>query len=73
LPLHTDPNYHLLFNWGSIGYFRHTIESTGQKKSKFSAQTSAGIALGCSNYTKGMMFWDPNTSRFSVSADYKLD
>jgi hypothetical protein len=48
------PDYLVLFNCGSIGYFRCTIKSTGQKRS-----TSCGIALGHSDYTNGMMFWDP--------------
>ena len=67
------PDYRVLFRFGSVGYFRRTIESSGQKKSKFSSQSSTAIALGRSDYTNGMMFWDPTTSRFPVSADYKLD
>jgi transposase InsO family protein len=67
------PDYRILYKFGSVGYFRRTIESTGAKKSKFSDQSHAGIALGRSDYTNGMMFWDPTTSRFSVSLDYSLD
>jgi hypothetical protein len=60
--------------FGSVGYFPRTIKSTGAKKSKFSDQSHTGIALGCSDYTNGMMFWDLTTSRsFSVSPDYSLD
>jgi hypothetical protein len=61
------PDYRILYKFGSAGYFRRTIESTGAKKSKFSDQSHTGIALGRSNYTNGMMFWDPATSHFSVS------
>jgi hypothetical protein len=31
------------------------------------------MVVGRSNYTNGMMFWDPTTSRFTVSAGYSLD
>ena len=67
------PDYRVLFRFGSIGYFRRTIESSGKAKSKFSSKSHFGIALGRSDYTNGMMFWDPSTSCFSVSADYRLD
>jgi hypothetical protein len=68
-----EPDWRILFAWGSTGYFRQTIESSGAKRTNFSSQTRAGIALGRSDYTNGIMFWDPTTSRFSVSADYRLD
>jgi hypothetical protein len=55
-----------------LGIFR-TIESSGKEKSKFSSKSHIGIALGRSDYTNGMMFWDPTTSRFSASADFHLD
>jgi hypothetical protein len=67
------PGYRILYKFGSVGYFRRTIESTGAKKSKFSDQSHKGIVLGRSDYTNGMMFWDPTTSRFSVSPNYSLD
>jgi hypothetical protein len=35
--------------------------------------SSVGIALGRSNHTNGMIFWDPITQRMNVSADYRLD
>ena len=67
------PDYRVLFKFGSIGYFRRTTESSGKSKSKFSSKSHFGIALGRSDYTNGMMFWDPTTSSFSVSADFRLD
>jgi hypothetical protein len=39
------PGYRILYKFGSVGYFRRTIESTGAKKSKFSDQSHTGIAL----------------------------
>jgi hypothetical protein len=35
--------------------------------------SSVGIAIGRSNHTNEMIFWDPITQRMNVSADYKLD
>jgi hypothetical protein len=67
------PDYRVLFRFGSIGYFRRTTESSGKEKSKFSSKSHTGIALGRSDYTNGMMFWDPTTSSFSVLADFRLD
>jgi hypothetical protein len=68
-----DPDWRVLLEWGSIGYFRQTIHSSGAAHSNFSTQTRAGITLGQSDYTNGIMFWDPTTSCFSISADYQLD
>ena len=42
-------------------------------QTNFQAPTLPGIALGCNEHTNGMIFWSPETQRFSVSADYKLD
>jgi hypothetical protein len=67
------PDYCVLFRFGLVGYFRRTTESSGKAKSKFSSKSHIRIALGHSDYTNGMMFWDPTTSCFSVSAGYWLD
>jgi hypothetical protein len=67
------PDYRILFRFGSVGYFRRTTETSGKEKSKFSSKSHIGIALGRSDYTNGMMFWDPTTSCFSVSSDFRLD
>ena len=32
-----------------------------------------GIALGHSEFTNGMIFYNPTLDSFNVSADYKLD
>jgi hypothetical protein len=60
------------FKWGSVGFFGRATTSKGQK-SKFELQTRIGISLGRSNHTNGMIFWDPVTTRFNVSLEYKLD
>ena len=67
------PNYAIIFPFGSLGYFRRPFLPSGQKVSNFHSKSHAGIALGRSDYSNAMMFWDPLTSRFSSSADYKLD
>jgi hypothetical protein len=63
------PDYRNLFKWGSVGYYRRTTDS-GITRNSFDMQTSRGIAIGRSNQTNGMIFWDPITSRMNVSADY---
>jgi hypothetical protein len=68
-----QPDYRVLFPFGAIGYYRKPLEASSKKRSKFKSQTAAGIALGRSDFTNGMVFWDPDTSKFSTSADYKLD
>jgi hypothetical protein len=45
------PDYRVLYRFGSVGYFRRTIESSGKGKSKFSSKSHIGIALGRSDYT----------------------
>jgi hypothetical protein len=66
------PDYRTLFKWGCAGFF-HRATSPKGKPSKYELQTRTGIALGRSNHTNGMIFWDPVTARFNVSSEYKLD
>jgi hypothetical protein len=66
------PDYRILFKWGSVGYYRRTSDS-GIDRGNFDAQSNVGLALGRSNQTNAMIFWDPATSRMNVSADYRLD
>jgi hypothetical protein len=66
------PDYRTLFQWGCIGFYRRIRDSSGDR-GQFDMHSSVGIALGRSNHTNGMIFWDPVTQRMNVSADYKLD
>jgi hypothetical protein len=66
------PDYRTLVKWGSVGYYRRDSDS-GVKRGNFDVQTSVGIALGRSNQTNAMIFWDPGTERMNVSAEYRLD
>ena len=68
-----QPDYRVLFPFGAVGYYRKPLEASSKKRSKFKSRTAAGIAIGRSDFTNGMVFWDPDTSKFSTSADYKLD
>jgi hypothetical protein len=55
-----------------VGYYRRCADS-GIDRGNFDAQSSIGLALGQSNQTNAMIFWDPATSRMDISADYRLD
>jgi hypothetical protein len=67
-----QPDYRTLFQWGCLGYFRRIRDSSGGR-GQFDMHSSVGIAIGRSNHTNGMIFWDPITQRMNVLADYKLD
>ena len=68
----TKPDYRILFNFGSIGAFRRVTDGS-IKRSKMDAQSMLGIALGRSEFTNGMVFYNPEMDSFCVSADYILD
>jgi hypothetical protein len=55
-----------------MGYYRRVQDSSGAQ-GQFDLQSSVGIAIGRSNHTNGMIFWDLVTQRMNVSADYHLD
>ena len=59
-----------------MGYFRResdSVDSSTTQHTKFQAQTYPGIAMGRSGDSNAMLFWSPETCRFSVSSHYKLD
>jgi hypothetical protein len=66
------PDYRVPFKWGTVGYYRRCSDS-GIGQGNFDTQSNVGLALGRSNQTNAMIFWDPATSRMNVSADYRLD
>jgi hypothetical protein len=66
------PDYQTLYNWGCIDFYRRTRDSSGGR-GQFDRHSSVGIAIGRSNHTNDMIFWDPITQRMDVSADYKID
>jgi hypothetical protein len=62
----------VLFKWGTVGYYQRCSDS-GIDRGNLDTQCSVGLALGRSNQTNAMIFWDPATSRMHVYADYRLD
>ena len=60
------PDARVLFPFGCVGYYRRDAPT-------FETETLPGIALGRSDYTNGIVFYNPSTHQFTVSADYTLD
>ena len=66
------PDYRVLFPWGCLGYFRRTRDGN-HTRDQFEAQAFVGICLGRSDFSNGMLFFNPDTKDFVVSGDYRLD
>ena len=66
-------DYRILFLFGCLGYYCWRYFSDGKDCPKFMSQTYPDIALGRSDFSNAMIFYDPITSKFITSADYKLD
>ena len=60
------PDARVLFPFGCVGYYR--VDSP-----TFTSESRPGIALGRSDYTNGLIFYNPLNKTFAVSADYTLD
>ena len=67
-----QPDYRILYPFGRLGSFRRTRDGTRHRQT-FDSQGMMGIALGRSEYTNGMIFYNPTLDSFSTSADYVLD
>ena len=63
------PDYRIVFSFGSIGSFRRPRDGN-HKRTNFESQCMLGIALGRSEYTNGMIFYNPVLDSMSVSADF---
>ena len=66
------PNYRILFPFGCVGAFRQYSNRT-KDCSKLDLQCLLGIAVGQSEYTNRMVFYNPELDSFCTSADYILD
>ena len=66
------PDYRVLFPFGSVGAFRRVRDGV-RDRHKLDSQCMLGIALGRSEYTNGMVFYNPELDSFCTSADYILD
>ena len=68
----TKPDYRILFPFGCIGAFRRARDGN-HTRNNFESQCMLGIALGRSEYTNGMVFYNPIMDSFCTSADYLID
>ncbi len=69
---HSPPDSRLWFPLFSIGYFHHTRDGS-VSRSGFQAQTMEGIAVGRSNTSNAMVFYNPTTKQYYEPDTYKLD
>ena len=66
------PDYCILFPFGAISAFRYVCNGNHDHKS-FKSQSLLGIALGRSQFTNGMIFYNPILDSFCTSADYLIN
>ena len=66
------PDYCILFPFGCIGAFCRPRDGN-HTWTNFESQCMLGIALGRSEYTNGMVFYNPLMDSFCTSADYLVD
>lgn len=66
------PDYRILFPFGSVGAFRRVTDGN-HRRTSFESQCMLGIALGRSEYTNGMVFYNPELDSFCTSSDFVLD
>ena len=66
------PDLRVLFPFGCLGHYHRPVDGS-TTRTAFASKTSVGIALGRSDHSNSMLFYNPILGRFSVSADFKLD
>ena len=66
------PDYWILFLFGCIGAFCRPRDGN-HTRNNFESQCMLGIALGRSEYTNGMVFYNPLMDSFCTSANYLVD
>ena len=59
----TKLDYRVLFPFGAIGAFRRYCDGNHQR-TQFESQCMLGIAVGRSEYTNGMVFYNPEMDSF---------
>jgi len=69
---HSPPDSRLWFPLFSVGYFHHTRDGSVERSS-FQAQTMEGIAIGRSESSNAMVFFNPRTRQYYEPDTYKLD
>ena len=68
----TKPDYQILFPLGCIGAFRRARDGN-HDCTNFESKCMLGITLRRSEYTNGMIFYNPIMDSFCTSADYLID
>ena len=63
------PNYCILFPFGLVGFSCRPCDGN-HKGTNFESQCMLRIALGCSKYINGMIFYNPVMDSMSVSFDF---
>ena len=66
------PDYRILFPFVSIGSFRSPCDGN-HTRTNFESQCMLGIAMGCSKYTNGKIFYNTVMDSMIISADFLLD
>ena len=66
------PDYWILFPFRAIGAFCR-VNDGSYSRSKYDSQCLIGIALGRSEFTNGMIFYNPILDSFCTSADFLID
>ena len=69
---HSPPDARVWFPLFSVGYFSHTRDGSVMR-SGFQAQTMEGIAIGRSETSNAMIFYNPITKNYYEPDTYKLD
>ena len=69
---HSPPDSRLWFPLFSVGYFHHNRDGS-VARSGFQAQTLEGIAIGRSDTSNAMIFYNPRTRQYYELDTYKLD
>jgi transposase InsO family protein len=69
---HSPPDSRVWFPLFSVGYFNHTRDGS-VVRSSFQAQTMEGIAIGRSDTSNAMIFYNPRTRQYYEPDSYKLD
>ena len=68
----TKPDYRIPFPFGCIGPFCQAQDGN-HNCNNFESQCMLGITLGRSEYTNGMVFYNPIMDSFCTSADYLIN
>jgi hypothetical protein len=69
----TKPDYRVMFHWGSYGYYHRPQDGGRGQRTKFESKGFTGIALGRSDVSNALVFYNPTLQKFSTSADYLLN